>query len=298
MTTLANPTSATLAFGQSRILRTLASTLRAMYRLNPGLAARLAVRLFFMPFPTKLASRRRLPAGWCPEHLHTGQEGFTLLHRTVGQFAVDRPRVLLVHGWGGDALQMRALGDALAQAGWEPVLMDFPAHGRSPGWRCTMPQMVRSLHEAQACAGPFDAVVAHSMGTIATLRAVTEGFPVRRLAALAPSSSPASVLRWFGEALGLERGLMARMRTLIEGPERTALDEYEPAWFGKRVQTPVLLVHDRADRMAPFGNSRALLDALPAAALLSTEGLSHRRILADDAVIGAVRAHLAPAMTP
>lgn len=287
---LPTPSAAGLAFGQSRLARGAALALRAADRLAPTLTARCAVHLFFTPLPTKLSSRRRVPPPWQLERPHTGREGFALLRLRTA--AVDRPRVLLVHGWAGDALQMRPLGEALAGAGFDPLLMDLPAHGRSAGWRCTMPQIVRSLFEAQSRAGPFDAVVAHSMGAVASLHAMAHGLRVQRLVALAPSSPPAAVLRWFGDAFNLRQALLARMRSRIETNEAMALDQFEAPWLGARVNAPVLLVHDRADRIAPVANSEALLRALPAAQLHATEGLSHRRILSDPAVIERALAHV------
>ncbi len=285
-----NPSAAGLAFGQSRLARCAAVALRMADQLAPSLATRCAVHLFFTPLPTKLSSRRRVPRPWKLEQLHTGRDGFALLRlQTV---AADRPRVLLVHGWAGDALQMRPLGEALAGAGFEPVLMDLPAHGRSAGWRCTMPQIVRCLFEAERRWGPFEAVVAHSMGAVASLHAMAQGLRAQRLVALAPSSSPASVLRWFGEAFGLRPELLMRMRARIETDEAMALEQFEAPWLGARVAAPVLLVHDRADRMAPLANSEALLRALPAVQLHTTEGLSHRRILSDPTVIERALAHL------
>jgi pimeloyl-ACP methyl ester carboxylesterase len=287
---LPTPSAAGLAFGQSRLARAAAFALRVADRLAPALTTLCAVHLFFTPLPTKLSSRRRVPLPWQLEHLHTGREDFALLRLQAA--TAGRPRVLLVHGWAGDALQMRPLGEALAAAGFEPVLMDLPAHGRSAGWRCTMPQIVRSLFEAESRLGPFDAIVAHSMGAVASLHAMAHGLHAKRLVALAPSSPPASVLRWFGEAFGLRRQLLARMRARIETNEAMALEQFEAPWLGMRVTAPVLLVHDRADRMAPLANSEALLRALPAAQLHATEGLSHRRILSDAAVIARALAHL------
>ncbi|MBE7366625.1 alpha/beta hydrolase [Ramlibacter pallidus] len=287
-------TSAGLAFGHSRVARWAAAGLRAAHGLAPDLAARLAVHLFFTPFPTKLSTRRRVPPAWRAERLSTGQEGFVLLrHRPTEQADLRRPRVLLVHGWAGDALQMRPLGEAVAAAGFEPVLMDLPAHGRSTGWRCTMPQIVRGLFEAQARCGPFDAIVAHSMGAVAGLHAMAHGLAAGRMVALAASSPPAAVLQWFGDAFGLAPGLLARMRQRIEERERMALEQFGPDLLGARVQVPVLLVHDRGDRMAPVTNSTALANALPAATLRITEGLSHRRILADAQVVEWTLSHLA-----
>lgn len=289
--------SAGIAFGQSRGARAAASVLRGIDTVAPNLATRLAVHLFFMPVPTKLASRARVPSPWVPQRLSTQHESFTLLRRQPARKTLCRPRVLLVHGWAGDALQMRPLGEAIAAAGLEPVLMDLPAHGRSAGWRCTMPQIVRSLHEADAVCGPFAAVVAHSMGAVASLHAMAHGLRTQRLVALAPSSTPQSVLAWFGESFGLKPGLLARMRTRIETREQMALEQFEAPWLGARVQAPVLLVHDRGDRIAPIGNSETLLRALPAAQLHATEGLSHRRMLGDAHVIDLVLSHLATTAT-
>jgi pimeloyl-ACP methyl ester carboxylesterase len=291
---LSTPSAAGLAFGQSRFARWAAFTLRAADQVAPGLAARLAIHLFFTPLPTKRSSRGRVPPAWQLERLNTGREGFALLRlRSARPAAAGRPRVLLVHGWAGDALQMCPLAEALAGAGFEPILMDLPAHGRSVGWRCTMPQIVRSLFAAQARLGPLDAIVAHSMGAVASLHAMANGLHAQRLVALAPSSPPDSVLRWFGEAFGLRQPLLARMRARIETSEETALHQFEAPWLGARVKAPVLLVHDRADRLAPVSNSEVLLRALPAAQLCATEGLSHRRILGDARVIERVVAHVA-----
>lgn len=286
--------SAALAFGQSRIARCAAFALRACDRVLPDLAARLAVGLFFTPLPTKLASRQRPPAAWQLDAQRGAHESFVLLRQRASRDdAAPRPRVLLVHGWAGDALQMLPLAQTLDAAGFDPVLMDLPAHGRSAGWRCTMPQIVRSLFHAQAACGPFDAVVAHSMGAVASLHAMAHGLQVRRLVALAPSATPQAVLRWFGDAFELPPTMLARMRSRIVAHEGMALEEFEPLWLGARVAAPVLLVHDRGDRMASFANSEALARSLPAACLQATVGLSHRRILADASVIERVMAHLA-----
>jgi pimeloyl-ACP methyl ester carboxylesterase len=299
MTTLPLPASAaTLAFGQSRLARCCGFMLRLGDRVAPELASRLAVDLFFTPVPTKsAAARRRVPDGWQVEPQRGARESFTLLRRrTTVPEATPRKRVLLVHGWAGDALQMLPLANTLDAAGFDPVLMDLPAHGRSDGWRCTMPQIVRSLFRAQAAQAdrePFEAIVAHSMGAVAALHAMTQGLNVKRLVALAPSATPASVLQWFGDAFELRPALRARMAARISEHEGMVLEQFEPSWLGARVTASVLLVHDRGDRMASFANSEALAHALPSARLHATHGLSHRRILDDAGVSELVMAHLA-----
>jgi pimeloyl-ACP methyl ester carboxylesterase len=200
--------------------------------------------------------------------------------------------VLLVHGWAGDALQMRPLGDALAAAGFAPVLLDFPAHGRSAAWRSTLPQFVRALWAASARLGPLHAVVAHSLGALAAGHAAASGLPVKRLALIAPSPPPGLFLHWFSGSFGLGAGLAERMGAAIERREGVPLQQFEPAWLGERLAQPTLLLHDEGDRVAPLAGSRALQQALPDARLATTSGLGHRRVLSDEAGIRLVVEHV------
>jgi pimeloyl-ACP methyl ester carboxylesterase len=286
--------SAELAFAQSRVARAIGGVLRAASAVSSELATRLALQLFFAPVPSKIGARQRPRSPWRMERVTSGSDRVVLLRHEelAAQHSAARPRVLLVHGWAGNALQMSPLGLALAGAGYEPVLLDFPAHGRSDGWRCTMPQMVRSLFAVQTHVGQFAAIVAHSMGSRACMHAMARGLAAQRLVVLAPSPSPASVLRWFGEAFRLDRRVLEKMRERIEQHGDMVFDEFESLWFGKHLQQPALVIHDRDDRMAALANGELLASVLPNARLLVTEGLSHRRVLSDPRSVAKAVAHL------
>jgi pimeloyl-ACP methyl ester carboxylesterase len=83
------------------------------------------------------------------------------------------------------------------------------------------------------------------------------------------------------------------MVRLIERRERVVMAEFEPAWIGNHLNQPTLLVHDRGDRTAPLAGSEALARVLPRSRLRTTDGLGHRRVLDDVAVLAEVTAHLA-----
>jgi pimeloyl-ACP methyl ester carboxylesterase len=283
-----NPAAAFYAANPSA--RLLGVGLRLVDRLAPGLSTRGALRLFFTPLPWKLAARRPLPAPW--QLTHWPFEGVRLAMHRRGDLAPGRPVVLLVHGWAGHAGQMRRLGDALAAAGFAPVLLDLPAHGRSGGWRSTLPQFARAVFAAASRLGPLHGVVAHSLGALAALHATARGLPVQRLALISPSAPPAQFIGWFARSFGLPAGLGDRMRAQIEQREGVMLAEFEPPWLGPRIVQPALLLHDEADRIAPFAASERLAAVLPSASLLAHGGLGHRRILDDDAVAEAVASHL------
>lgn len=284
----ANPAAA--FYAGNTTARTVGAALRLVDRVAPSWGTRSALRLFFTPLPWKFAMRRPLPAPWRIERWPF--EGVQLSSYRRADVAAGRPVVLLVHGWAGGAAQMLALGDRLAGAGFDPVLLDLPAHGRSGGWRSTLPQFGRSLFAAAARLGPLHAVVAHSLGALAGAHAAARGLPVRRLVLLAPSAPPAAFLDWFAGSFGLAAGIGARMRAAIERREAIDLAEFEPPWLGARLVQPVLVLHDEGDRVAPFGAGARLAASLPDARLHATRGLGHRRILDDADVAGHVLEHL------
>ncbi|HET7793355.1 MAG TPA: alpha/beta fold hydrolase [Rhizobacter sp.] len=288
-TPAANPANAFFAGG---LARGLGLALRLSQRVAPAVATRVALRLFFTPLPLRLAARRRaVPAPWRVEHWPF-EQGTLAVYRREGVDAATRPTVLLAHGWAGDAMQMLTLADAVAQAGLNPVLLDFPAHGRSPGWRATLPQFSRALWAASSRLGPLHAVVAHSLGAVAAAHATANGLPVQRLALLAPSPPPAQFLGWFGRSLGLGEGISQRMGTAIERVEGVPLGRFEPAWLGPRLALPTLVVRDEDDRISPPVVGQRLAQAIAAAQLVTTRGLGHRRMLADANVAAAVARHL------
>ena len=284
----ANPAAA--FYAASRPAQLLGAVLRLIDGLAPRWGTHGALRLFFTPLPWKLAMRRTLPAPWAATDWPFEESSVTVYRRT--DIAPGRPRVLLVHGWAGSGAQMRALGDAAAAAGCDPVLLDFPAHGRSGGWRSTLPQFTRAIFAVTARLGPWHGLVAHSLGAVAAMHTAAHGLPVRRLALIAPSAPPALFLDWFAGSFGLSRSVSQRMRAQIELREAVDLAEFEPEWLGPRIVQPSVVVHDQGDRVAPFAAGERVVASLPDARLHGTEGLGHRRVLDDAGAIAAVMAHL------
>jgi len=284
-------------YGGSRLMRGFGQALQAVQRLAPGWAARLALRLFFTPLPTKRVARRRaLPPGWTLEHWPFETRSIAVYRRADAR--PDAPTVLLVHGWAGHALQLQALADAVFAAGLNPVMIELPGHGRSDGWRSTLPQFVRGLWAASARLGPLHAIVAHSMGAVATAHAAAHGLPVARLALIAMSPPPQLVLNWFTHGFGLGEGMSMRMRRLIEQREGIDLEHFEPEILGPRLPRATLIVHDEEDKAAPVALARKLAGHAAGSHWLATRGLGHRRVLADPAVIHRVAEHVtAPART-
>jgi len=267
-------------YARQPVVNWLGRGLSAAQAVRPQTATRLAARLFFTPLPAKWqAARAAPPIGWRVES-RAFERGHVALYRPHSNAGAP---VLLLHGWGGAARQMATIGRALADAGLSPWLLDWPAHGRSSGWRASLPQFVRVLDYLLPCLadelGRAPAVVAHSLGALAAAAAVGRGAPLTRLALIAPSPPPEPVLRGFARGFGLDDAAGQRLRRHIEATEGLMLDGFEPQRLGPRLALPTLVVHDRDDRMAPLAASRRLVGHAPDARLVVTESLGHLRLL-------------------
>jgi pimeloyl-ACP methyl ester carboxylesterase len=274
-------------YEQHAATRWLRGSLQGMQRLSPGLAARAAQALFCTPLPPKLAARRlAVPAGWTVQRWPFERASLTLYRPHTPP--PDAPVVLLAHGWGGHGLQWSALAQRLLERGLAPVLLDFPAHGRSDGWRATLPQFARALDYVAHRLAPH-ALVAHSLGATAAAYACTRAALVQRLVLAAPAGSPLNFTRGFAAVFGLTEAARSAMQQRIESSEAVLMAQFEAAALAPRLACPVLVVHDQDDRVNPVSDGRLYAEA-PAARLVVTRGLGHRRLLADAAVIEQIAA--------
>ena len=139
--------------------------------LSPDLAGAWAERLFLTPPRPKDAALTSLDL----IDAKSGQlehRGRTIATWTWGARSQAAPAVLLAHGWGGNAAQMRAFVFPLLSAGYRVVAFDQPAHGVSEGRLTGLPDFAEVLAHVAWRAGTVHGVIAHSLGGTATNVAV------------------------------------------------------------------------------------------------------------------------------
>ncbi len=271
---------------KSTIVRTLMQTgFRLLDRVAPALGARLVMRIWF-----------RIPRGM-PLVEPTGTpfelrwQGRTLR----GQVWGEGTPVYLVHGWGGNGDQMRYFVEPLVAAGHRVVAYDGPSHGRSDPGRHG-PETTDAVELGQALDavvgefGPARAVVAHSLGTLALLLALRDGwFTAERVVLVAPVDGVPGFTAYFRRLLGFGDRIQRHTERLVE--ERTGYrpDELQTLSLAARPGLPeALVVQDRDDRSVGTGLARELAAGSPGATYLETRGLGHNRVLADPGVVASV----------
>ena len=267
---------------------------RATFELlehQPLVGGWLGERLWFRLAPRPPAQMRvdRSPAGGEP--FEVAWTGGTLRGRVYGDWGL--PTAYLVHGWGGWWQQLSAHVQPLLDRGLCVVAFDAPSHGDSTPGRfgprsTTFVEMAEGLGAVVRDFGRPTLVLAHSAGAMAALLALDSG-TVRpeALALIAPPTSVLPMMRSFADATGVgerSREVMVARAERRVGLPMGALDLVTLA--SRQADLPQLLVaHDRDDGEAPLAGSVELTTAWHDARLLVTDGLGHRRIMWDSAVV-------------
>ena len=250
--------------------------------LLPEYAAALAERLFLSP-----------PA---PRESHDAHSTFFAFLDARASFVEHRgrnlatwrwgpleaPAVLLAHGWGGNAAQMRGFVPQLLAAGFRVVAYDQPAHGLSDGKLTGLPDFAGALAAVAAHHGNVRHLIAHSLGASAAALALARGMRLERAVLVSPPSDLVGHSRRFARWYWMPEALRRAMQTAIEERFGLRWAELETARLAPKLTTPALVIHDHGDRVVPWTQGAALARAWPGARLLSTVGLGHGRILESE----------------
>jgi len=266
---------------------------RALRFLLPDLAHRGAERLFSTP-------RRHRE----PEVERSARQQGQIFHflskglRLRGHVWGEGPAILCLHGWEGRGTQFHGFIEPLAEAGFSLLTFDQPGHGTSPGRRSGPLEWAQATLDLVAQVGPIHGLLAHSLGAAGAAIAMDHGLLVPRAVFLAPPAKPDpyydSVLSLLGfPAAEHPAAFQAYASRTGLPPERIRLQS-----LASRLRAPLLVIHDRGDREVPWSDGEAIVSAWPSATLQTTEGLGHRRILRDAAVIEQAVAFLGKATAP
>ena len=267
-------------------------------RIAPGPVGRQALRLFLTP-------RRRPPLRLDAERLLERAEAFDVAHEdgklqafrwTAAGEGPDGEHsgrtVLLVHGWESRAARLGKWVEPLLARGFDVVAFDGYAHGASDGKRSSLPDFVTAIRGVAEAAGPFEAVVGHSMGAAASVMAVAgseitgqPAVPAQRLVLVAGPDRALDIFEYFRGLVGLPQRAFGGFVKEIEAIGGQPVEVYSTAAVLAAHPVPTLLVHDPEDDEVPYEHARQVAAACPEATLWTTEGLGHHRIVRDPGVI-------------
>lgn len=192
------------------------------------------------------------------------------------------PAVLLMHGWGGARAQMTGFVEPLLAAGYRVVAYDQPAHGESDGRMTNILEITPTMDLVLQREGKFDAILAHSFGTLITSYAlVKRNLPApSKLVYFGSFNRLFDSLPRFQVLANLPDEIIGGLRDMIvENFGRDLLDAIVNENLVKQIRIPALMFHDRSDNVTPVEDSRAIANAWDQAQYIETNGLGHRGAL-------------------
>jgi pimeloyl-ACP methyl ester carboxylesterase len=199
--------------------------------------------------------------------------------------------VLVIHGWHSRTEYMRRIVEGFRNAGHRVIALDLPGHGHSSGRRLNMMLAVDAARAAGEWFGPFKAVVGHSFGGAVAVNAAVgsvEGIAplaTERLVLIAAPSSMPSLFEDFGRMLNLGPRSQTAVNDQVERVAGRPLSHYVGSEQLALTPIPTLVIHAPDDREVSADSARMFAAAGDHVRLHWAQGLGHRRILADAAVV-------------
>ncbi|MBZ9731460.1 alpha/beta hydrolase [Salegentibacter sp. JZCK2] len=264
---------------------------KVLSKLSPFVASRFAAQLFLTPFKYKLPDREKnmdqLAAQQRLEIPKTKRE------IVIYEFGDNPKKILLIHGWSGRGTQLAKIAEALKEKGYSTISFDAPAHGKAPGKKSMMLDFIDAVHFLDEKHGPFEAVIGHSLGGMATLRTVKEGLKTKKLVIIGTANSITHITREFARNLKMNRKVADKMKAHFDKKFDIDMDSYSGAVSAKEVNIPTLVIHDENDVDVKISSAYEIHEVLENSELFITKSLGHRRILGDFKVINKITTFIA-----
>lgn len=271
-------------------LRWVRAGLQTAFALSDGLGASLAERLFTSPRRYDRPNRERaILATGRPFSVDVNLRS-PRWHGATTRVAAWRwgsgPTVLLVHGWEGRGSQLGAVIEPLVAAGLSVVAFDAPGHGDSPGNRLYLTDLADVIADVATAVGPLHATISHSFGSAGVLLAhARHGVDAPIHVTLSPNVLIEDAVVKFAKLVTLDDAERRVFEGQLAQASGIGIDALSLSTLVTRRDTDLLVIHDRDDKEVSLRHGFALATQWPGSRLEITEGLGHRKILRDPAVI-------------
>jgi len=284
-------------------VRTVATLLgiRIAYRVGSRLAPRRTVahaaKIFQTPLPSSRERAARASASTAAREARLEIDG-----RAIAAYAWGDPRtqpyILFVHGWSSMGLRWESWVPQVLARGWAAVAFDQPAHGRSGGTLCTLPDFANTVAAVARHYGDPEGVVAHSLGGAAVALALDDGWTTKRVVLIAAAADVQGATKRFSRFVRLSERLRPKLHDVLAERTGVLIDDLHISRHAPKRTQPVLVVHDRDDPEVPAEEAAMYVKLWPGARFLETRGLGHRVIVDDKAVREAALEFLAGSRSP
>lgn len=200
-------------------------------------------------------------------------------------------KAMIIHGYESSGINFEKYIKPLIKKGYEVLVFDGPAHGKSGGKKITAPLYKRTIQEVIKRYGPVQSYMAHSFGGLAVCLALEEISHTEdyRLALIAPATETVTAIDGFFKFLDLDPSLRPAFENIIIKTGGVSSDWYSISRSMKHIRARVRWFHDEEDTITPLRDALKLKgENYPNIEFVITRGLGHRRIYRDNKVMRSV----------
>lgn len=268
---------------------------RLMYntlgRLFPTYFGNLAYDQWFTTMRFK-TPKRELPALESARHESITVNGVPVAvyiwqHKSI----TPTKSLLFIHGWTGRGSQVSTYIKELNKLGYRVISFDGIAHGRTPGSQTSALEMTDVVLALDKHYGKFDAAITHSFGGMILAYAMSLGLKVKTAVMICPPKDFPIILKNFKRILNLPDSVMQvviRKSFATHGQiVRDAVDVVKNVSCSDMTCNG-LVIHDEDDADISWHSGKEIASAWKGAKFIKTQGLGHRRIIRDKAVISSI----------
>jgi pimeloyl-ACP methyl ester carboxylesterase len=201
----------------------------------------------------------------------------------------DGRLVFLQHGWEADSADLSTVGQALEGAGFRIALIDGPAHGASKGRTAGIPWFAEGVGALGDQLGQPFAVVGHSMGFPATVRAIARhGLNPQRVVALGSPDAVARNVRHQATATGMSDRAVTLLLQAVSEQFGAPAEDFDITRDAPAMTAAALILHGKNDKIAPPEGAERIAASWQGAELTLFDELGHRGVLRDEQVVARV----------
>jgi len=186
-------------------------------------------------------------------------------------------KILLLHGWESHSYWWKSVINSLPKNQFTFYSIDAPGHGLSEGGYINIPHYSGLIEQVVMSHGEIHAILAHSLGafsSVYTLHRLPK-LPVSKLIVMASPGEASEFFTHYQRVLGLSKRSIKVIgdyfvEKLGHGPGYFSLKE-----FASSLQLPGLVIHDMADKEAPYQHGLEAHQTWKNSEMITTTGLGH-----------------------
>lgn len=162
--------------------------------------------------------------------------------------------VLFLHGWMSNSQRWAPYLDHLDLTQYKIHALDAPGHGMAQGRYMNLEVYRKAFINALERIGEVDTLVCHSLGGLVGSYGYLHNnkLEIKRFVIMGAPSGMDAIFAYFENLIGLSETALKNLEEKVNSVLQLPHEEIAMSQFFTKVERPVLVIHDTADRIAPF----------------------------------------------